>query len=117
MYNLRILIEYPKQSFVDPIISSITTRVGCPEQINTLVHQEGWSVIQNQYSSPQIVLAVSRYFFNRPGNSIPVANLNGASFSVIGLPEENRSLALFEWTPQRGQEAQDYKICINLIDF
>eukprot|EP00291_Cryptomonas_curvata_P024000 CAMPEP_0172163326 /NCGR_PEP_ID=MMETSP1050-20130122/7211_1 /TAXON_ID=233186 /ORGANISM="Cryptomonas curvata, Strain CCAP979/52" /LENGTH=355 /DNA_ID=CAMNT_0012833507 /DNA_START=154 /DNA_END=1221 /DNA_ORIENTATION=- len=116
-YKLRIHIEYPQPNFVDPNISSITTRVGCSERIITLVHQEGWSVSQNQYYSPQIVLAVSSSFFNRPGKSIPVANLSGASFSVINLPEENRSLALFEWTPQRGQEAQDYIICINLIDF
>jgi hypothetical protein len=116
-YNLRIHIDYPQPKFVDPNISSITTRIGCSERINTIVHQDGWSLSQNQYYSPQVALAVSSSFFNRPRITIPVANLSGASFSIISQPEQNRSLALFEWTPQRGQEAQNYKICINLIDF
>jgi hypothetical protein len=116
-YKLRIHIEYPRPNFVDTNISAINTRVGCSERIHTLVHQVGWSSSQNEYYSPQIVLAVSSSFSNRPGKKVPIDNLSGASFSVISRPDQNRSFALFEWTPQRGQEAQDYKICINLVDF
>jgi hypothetical protein len=78
------------------------------------VHQQGWSVGQNQNYSPQIVLAVSSSFFNRPGKATPVVKL---AVSEISQPARTEVSLSFNGLLTEDRRQKNKKICINLIDF
>ena len=114
-FLLRIYISYPEPIWVSNT-TSISTRIGCPERITMVAKDRKlWTLQSNKYFSPFIT--VSKFRSIRNGVMSSIANLSGSSLSVADWAQQNGTLATFEWTPQRGQEAQNYMICFNLVDF
>ena len=117
-YSLHIDVVFPKPIFLAPGPTFITTRVGCSEKIVMIAEdsqQSVWALGVNKFYTNKITIRKYRAFPN--GNISTVSDLNGSSYSVMDFREQNGSLAIFDWTPIRGQEAQNFVICFDLVDF